>query len=105
MAQAVGAYYQARECIASSQLGGARKDSQSAWASNLDNALFQELRGEQESEVEDDEGAAKIPGRAWRPKIHHVWDELLDELLPPDGSGRSPAGSFQEFFRIVVDGG
>lgn len=56
-----------------------------------------------ESEVEDDEGGTKISGRAWRPKIHHVWDQLLDELLPPDGSGRSPAGSFQEFFRIVVD--
>jgi DNA polymerase phi len=64
----------------------------------------QELRGEQESE-DDDEAGVKISGRAWRAKIHHVWDELLDELLPPDGSGRSPAGSFQEFFRIVVDGG
>lgn len=67
--------------------------------------FYQELRGEQESEVGDDKGGAKFSGRAWRPKMHYVWDELLDELLPPDGSGRSPAGSFQEFFRIVVDGG
>ena len=71
----------------------------------MDGVFFQKLRGEQESEVEDDEGVAKILGRAWRPKVHHVWDELLDELLPPDGSGRTPLGSFQEFFRIVVDGG
>lgn len=67
--------------------------------------FFQELRGGQESEAEDDESGAKNPGRAWRPKVHYVWDELLDELLPPDGCGRPPAGSFQEFFRIVVDGG
>ena len=73
----------------------------------LSMALFfsTKLRGRQESEIEDDEGGGKIPGRAWRPRVHYVWDELLDELLPPDGSGRSPAGSFQEFFRIVVDGG
>jgi DNA polymerase phi len=74
-------------------------------ASNFDNASFQELRSGQESGVEDDDGVAKIPGREWRPKVHHVWDELIDELLPPDGSGRLPAGSFQEFFRVVVDGG
>jgi DNA polymerase phi len=47
---------------------------------------------------------AKIPGRAWKPQVHYVWNELLDNLLPPVASGRSPAGSFQEFFRIVVDG-
>jgi DNA polymerase phi len=58
----------------------------------------------QESETGDDEGMVKTPGRAWRPQVHYVWDELLDELLPPDGSGRSPVGSFQEFFRIAVDG-
>ena len=71
----------------------------------FESCLFpQELRGGQESEAEDDESGAKNPGRAWRPKVHFVWDELLDELLPSDGCGRSPAGSFQEFFRIVVDG-
>jgi DNA polymerase phi len=59
----------------------------------------------QESELKDEEGVSKIPGRAWRPQVHHVWDELLDDLLPPDGGGRSPATSFQEFFRIIVDGG
>jgi len=58
----------------------------------------------QESELNDEEGAAKIPGRGWRPQVHHVWDELLDDLLPPDDSGRSPTTSFQEFFRIIVDG-
>lgn len=59
----------------------------------------------QESELRDEDGVTKIPGRAWRPQVHHVWDELLDDLLPPDGSGGSPATSFQEFFRIIVDGG
>jgi DNA polymerase phi len=47
---------------------------------------------------------AKAPSRAWKPQVHHVWDELLDALLPLEGSGRSSAGSFQEFFRVVVDG-
>lgn len=36
--------------------------------------------------------------------MHFVWDVLLDELLPPPESERAPKGSFQEFFRIVVDG-
>jgi len=39
------------------------------------------LRGEQESEVEDDERWGEAFQSAWRPKIHYVWDELLDELL------------------------
>ena len=106
VAQTLGADNQARGCFASSQLNDARKDSQGTWASAFNGAFFfKRLRGRQESEIEDEEGGGKIPGRAWRPRVHYVWDELLDELLPPDGSGRSPAGSFQEFFRIVVDGG
>ncbi|KAI0290438.1 hypothetical protein B0F90DRAFT_1812301 [Multifurca ochricompacta] len=46
-----------------------------------------------EGEIEDDESVAKIPSRAWRPQVHHVWDELLNELLSPEDN----------FFRIVVD--
>ena len=46
----------------------------------------------------------RIPGRAWRPQVHHVWDELFDQLLPLQGSGHTPKGAFPEFFRIVVDG-
>ncbi|KAI0288393.1 DNA polymerase phi-domain-containing protein [Multifurca ochricompacta] len=56
-----------------------------------------------EGEIEDDESVAKIPSRAWRPQVHHVWDELLNELLSPEDSGRTPRGSFEDFFRIVVD--
>lgn len=58
----------------------------------------------QESEVDDDEGT-KTSSRAWKPQVHYVWNDLLDELLPPDGSERSLSCPFQEFFRIVVDGG
>jgi DNA polymerase phi len=56
-------------------------------------------------EGESDNGAVRIPGgRAWRPQVHHIWDELLDQLLPLEGSGHTQKGSFPEFFRIVVDG-
>jgi DNA polymerase phi len=68
-------------------------------------ALCLRIEKVQEGEVEDDDGAVKTLGRPWRPQVHHVWDELLEEVLPPESSGRSPKGSFQEFFRIVVDGG
>ncbi|OCH90301.1 hypothetical protein OBBRIDRAFT_887807 [Obba rivulosa] len=39
----------------------------------------------------------------WKPQVHFVWDMLLDQLLPDPDSGRTPKGSFPEFFRIVVD--
>ncbi|KAI0060788.1 hypothetical protein BV25DRAFT_1827328 [Artomyces pyxidatus] len=55
-----------------------------------------------ESEVED-EDMPKAGGRSWKPQVHYVWDLLLDELLPPSSTNRAPKGSFQEFFRIVVD--
>ncbi|KAI0263807.1 DNA polymerase phi-domain-containing protein [Gloeopeniophorella convolvens] len=63
-------------------------------------ALAKVLR---ESGVEDDEDVVKASGRTWKPQVHFVWDDILDELLPPKDSGRTPKGSFQEFFRIVVD--
>ena len=59
---------------------------------------------ETEFEGEGDNGVVRVPGRAWRPQIHHVWDELFDQLLPLEGSGHTPKGAFPEFFRIVVDG-
>lgn len=58
----------------------------------------------QEADVEDDEDAPKVNARSWKPQVHYVWDVLLDELVPPSESTRAPKGSFQEFFRIVVDG-
>lgn len=54
--------------------------------------------------MEDDEDAPKVNARSWKPQVHYVWDVLLDELVPPAESTRAPKGSFQEFFRIVVDG-
>jgi DNA polymerase phi len=54
-------------------------------------------------EGEGDNGVVRVPGRAWRPQIHHVWDELVDQLLPLEGSGHAPKDAFPEFFRIVVD--
>ncbi|KAI9446728.1 DNA polymerase phi-domain-containing protein [Lactarius indigo] len=54
-------------------------------------------------EGEGDNTVVRIPGREWRPQVHHIWDELLDQILPLESSGYSPKGSFPEFFRIVVD--
>ncbi|KZV71817.1 hypothetical protein PENSPDRAFT_751491 [Peniophora sp. CONT] len=56
-----------------------------------------------EVEVEEEEEGAKASARQWKPQVHYVWDVLLDELLPVEGSGKAAKGSFQEFFRIVVD--
>lgn len=37
----------------------------------------------------------------WKPQLHFVWDVILDQLLD---NPESTAGTFQEFFRVVVDG-
>ena len=58
----------------------------------------------QEVEIEDEDEAGGKGARQWKPQVHYAWDVLLDELLPAEGSGKTPKGSFQEFFRIVVDG-
>ncbi|KAG6831186.1 hypothetical protein H0H92_012326 [Tricholoma furcatifolium] len=39
----------------------------------------------------------------WKPQLHFVWDIIIEQLLPGPNSALSPRGSFQEFFRIVVD--
>ena len=57
-----------------------------------------------EVEIEDEDEAGGKGDRQWKPQVHYAWDVLLDELLPAEGSGKTPKGSFQEFFRIVVDG-
>lgn len=54
--------------------------------------------------MEEEEDGPKVGGRSWKPQVHYVWDILLDELLPSQESEVTPKGSFQEFFRIVVDG-
>ncbi|KIY51003.1 hypothetical protein FISHEDRAFT_38185 [Fistulina hepatica ATCC 64428] len=50
---------------------------------------------------EDDEDGPKAPTGSWKPQLHFVWDAFLEQLLPADGA--SSKGSFQEFFRVVVD--
>ncbi|KAI6032543.1 DNA polymerase phi-domain-containing protein [Pisolithus marmoratus] len=56
-----------------------------------------------ESALNEEE--ASNPGSgSWKPQIHFVWDMLFDRLLPASDSKQpSQAGSFGEFFRIVVD--
>jgi len=59
----------------------------------------------QESTVDDDR--KHIPTASagtWKPQLHFVWDIILDLLLPGPNSTTPPRGSFQEFFRVVVDG-
>jgi hypothetical protein len=59
----------------------------------------------QEVEDEDDDvPSSKKNTRVWKPQVHYVWDILLDDLLPAEGIGKEPKGSFREFWRIVVDG-
>jgi DNA polymerase phi len=57
-----------------------------------------------ESEKESD-FARRAPG-SWKPQLHYVWDIILDQLLPqktPSARTVQTSGSFQEFFRVVVD--
>lgn len=54
----------------------------------------------------DEEDARDVPkasAGSWKPQLHYVWDIVLDQLLGPNSSS-SPKGSFQEFYRVVVDG-
>ncbi|TFK42972.1 DNA polymerase phi-domain-containing protein [Crucibulum laeve] len=52
---------------------------------------------------EDSKDVPKAPSGSWKPQLHFVWDVLLDQLLPGPNASRTSKGSFQEFFRIVVD--
>ncbi|KAG6885139.1 hypothetical protein C0993_005605 [Termitomyces sp. T159_Od127] len=58
-----------------------------------------------ESAVEDNDGkdVPKTTAGNWKPQLHFVWDTILEQLLPGQTSSQSLPGSFQEFFRIVVD--
>ncbi|KAI0031491.1 DNA polymerase phi-domain-containing protein [Vararia minispora EC-137] len=58
---------------------------------------------EVEFDDDNDESSSKKGARVWKPQVHYVWDTLLSDLLPTEGSGKEPRGSFQEFWRIVVD--
>ncbi|KAJ7489850.1 DNA polymerase phi-domain-containing protein [Mycena galericulata] len=48
-------------------------------------------------------GAPKSAAGSWKPQLHFVWNVILDQLLPGPNSTISTKGSFQEFFRVVVD--
>ncbi|KAF9009405.1 DNA polymerase phi-domain-containing protein [Cyathus striatus] len=54
-------------------------------------------------DLEEGREQSKISSETWKPQLHFVWDIILDQLLPSQNVSRSTKGSFQEFFRIVVD--
>lgn len=53
---------------------------------------------------EDEDEVPKAQAGNWKPQLHFVWDIMLAELLPAEGTQSSTSGSFQEFFHHVVDG-
>ncbi|KAL1748073.1 DNA polymerase phi-domain-containing protein [Schizophyllum fasciatum] len=52
---------------------------------------------------EDEDEVPKSQSGNWKPQLHFVWDFMLAELLPSEGTASTSLGSFQEFFRVVVD--
>jgi len=60
----------------------------------------------QESTLDEDKGPndAKSALGNWKPQVHFVWDIILDQLLSNSKSTNLSPVSFQEFFRLVVDG-
>ncbi|EJD05959.1 uncharacterized protein FOMMEDRAFT_104342 [Fomitiporia mediterranea MF3/22] len=54
------------------------------------------------TEESSQEGTSKQTAGPWKPQLHFVWDVILDTLLSPEKSSTSN-GSFQDFYRIVVD--
>ena len=45
-----------------------------------------------------------MPSGTWKPQLNFAWGIILDQMLPGPNSQFAPKGSFQDFFRIVVDG-
>lgn len=56
-----------------------------------------------ESSVDKDDANPKAPTRSWNPQLHFVWDIILDQLIPSHDAAKQPKGSFQEFYRLIVD--
>ncbi|KAK7014985.1 DNA polymerase phi-domain-containing protein [Favolaschia claudopus] len=58
-----------------------------------------------ENATEDDaeNGLPKLAAGSWKPQLHFVWGIILDQLLPAPGVPVFTKGSFQEFFRVVID--
>lgn len=62
----------------------------------------------QESDIEDEEeGVASSSTGSWKPQLHFVWNTILDSYFPSSGTSSAKSGQaqFQDFFRVVVDGG
>ncbi|KAJ7109235.1 DNA polymerase phi-domain-containing protein [Mycena epipterygia] len=55
------------------------------------------------TEADTENGVPKSAAGSWKPQLHFVWGIILDQLLPGPNSAVFTKGSFQEFFRIVVD--
>ncbi|KAJ6496539.1 DNA polymerase phi-domain-containing protein [Mycena vitilis] len=55
------------------------------------------------TEADNENGAPKSAAGSWKPQLHFVWSIILDQLLPGPNSVVFTKGSFQEFFRVVVD--
>jgi DNA polymerase phi len=51
----------------------------------------------------DLEGQRKTSG-GWKPQLHFVWDTILDLYFTEEIPAPSLGSTFQDFFRIVVDG-
>jgi DNA polymerase phi len=53
----------------------------------------------------DDEGdhRSKSSG-AWKPQVHYVWDAILKAYFSSNASKLAGRASFQDFFRVAVDG-
>ncbi|KAG6919948.1 hypothetical protein DXG01_013297 [Tephrocybe rancida] len=58
---------------------------------------------ESAADESDSKDVPKTTTGNWKPQLHFVWDTILEQLLPGPTSPHSSRGSFQEFFRIVVD--
>jgi|ERR1700691_2370381 DNA polymerase phi len=60
----------------------------------------------QESTLDENEGpnGTKSALGNWKPQVHFVWGIILDQLLSNPKSANLSRASFQEFFRLVVDG-
>ncbi|KAJ7172623.1 DNA polymerase phi-domain-containing protein [Mycena filopes] len=55
------------------------------------------------TEADAENGLPKSAAGSWKPQLHFVWGIILDQLLPGPNAVVFTQGSFQEFFRVVVD--
>ncbi|KAF7338414.1 hypothetical protein MVEN_02067200 [Mycena venus] len=55
------------------------------------------------TEGDAENAVPKSAAGSWKPQLHFVWGIILDQLLPGPNTVVFTKGSFQEFFRVVVD--